>query len=221
LNAGWDDELLGLELIELKETDFDLDVLGFNPKELDDLLTGVDDEKADIIPLVPEHAVSRPGDVWFCGDTRLQHRVLCVDSTSAAEVARLLGERKPFLEGLGFDPSQFAGHSLRTGLATSAAAAGKSERAIMSQTGHRSLPPFEDISATAISSGKMPPRDWACKLQPIRLYPIFDRTRSSALRGHSAVPEPAAGVGAETNGSDRSSGFPPGILLRGVASTVY
>jgi hypothetical protein len=80
---------------------------------------------------------------------------------------------------------------------------------------------FEDISATAISSGKMPPRDWACKLQPVRLYPIFDRTRSSALRGHSAVPEPAAGVGAETNGSDRSSGFPPGILLRGVASTVY
>jgi ParB-like chromosome segregation protein Spo0J len=64
LNAGWDDELLGLELIELKEADFDLDVLGFNPKELDDLLTGVDDEKADIIPPVPEQAMSRTGDVW-------------------------------------------------------------------------------------------------------------------------------------------------------------
>jgi integrase len=46
---------------------------------------------------------------------------------------------KRHVEGLGFDPSQFAGHSLRAGLATSAAAAGKSERAIMSQTGHRSL----------------------------------------------------------------------------------
>jgi integrase len=46
---------------------------------------------------------------------------------------------KRYVEGLGFDPSQFAGHSLRAGLATSAAAAGKSERAIMGQTGHRSL----------------------------------------------------------------------------------
>jgi integrase len=46
---------------------------------------------------------------------------------------------KRYVEGLGFDPSQFAGHSLRAGLATSAAAAGKSERAIMQQTGHRSV----------------------------------------------------------------------------------
>jgi integrase len=46
---------------------------------------------------------------------------------------------KRSVEALGFDPSQFAGHSLRAGLATSAAAAGKSERAIMGQTGHRSL----------------------------------------------------------------------------------
>jgi len=46
---------------------------------------------------------------------------------------------KRYVEALGFDPAAFAGHSLRAGLATSAAAAGKSERAIMSQTGHRSL----------------------------------------------------------------------------------
>jgi integrase len=46
---------------------------------------------------------------------------------------------KRHVEALGFDPAQFAGHSLRAGLATSAAAVGKSERAIMSQTGHRSL----------------------------------------------------------------------------------
>jgi integrase len=46
---------------------------------------------------------------------------------------------KRYVEALGFDPSQFAGHSLRAGLATSAAAAGKSERAIMHQTGHRSV----------------------------------------------------------------------------------
>jgi integrase len=57
---------------------------------------------------------------------------------------RLSGEAvaivvKRYVSPLGFDPSAFAGHSLRAGLATSAAAAGKSERAIMNQTGHRSL----------------------------------------------------------------------------------
>lgn len=58
--------------------------------------------------------------------------------------ARLSGEGvaivvKRNVEKLGYDPAQFAGHSLRAGLATSAAAAGKSERAIMNQTGHRSV----------------------------------------------------------------------------------
>jgi integrase len=58
--------------------------------------------------------------------------------------ARLSGEGvamvvKRYIEKLGYDPAQFAGHSLRSGLATSAAAAGKSERAIMNQTGHRSV----------------------------------------------------------------------------------
>jgi integrase len=58
--------------------------------------------------------------------------------------ARLSGEGvaivvKRYVEKLGYDPGQFAGHSLRSGLATSAAAAGKSERAIMNQTGHRSV----------------------------------------------------------------------------------
>jgi integrase len=46
---------------------------------------------------------------------------------------------KRYVVQLGYDPAQFAGHSLRAGLATSAAAAGKSERAIMNQTGHHSL----------------------------------------------------------------------------------
>jgi integrase len=59
-------------------------------------------------------------------------------------LSRLSGEGvaivvKRYVEPLGFDPSAFAGHSLRAGLATAAAAAGKSERAIMNQTGHRSL----------------------------------------------------------------------------------
>jgi integrase len=46
---------------------------------------------------------------------------------------------KRYVEAAGLDATKFAGHSLRSGLATSAAAAGASERSIMNQTGHRSL----------------------------------------------------------------------------------
>jgi len=92
--AEWDDELLSLELQELKEADFDLDLTGFDPKEIDDLLLiPEDDDQANAVPPVPENPVSRPSDLWLCG----KHRVLCADSTDSEAVARLLGERKPLL----------------------------------------------------------------------------------------------------------------------------
>lgn len=97
LSAGWDEETLSLELLELKESDFDLSLTGFDVKELDDLLAGPDCEKADVVPPLPEVPVSRTGDLWICGDSRIQHRVLCGDGTDAQAVSRLLGERKPFL----------------------------------------------------------------------------------------------------------------------------
>jgi ParB-like chromosome segregation protein Spo0J len=91
--AAWDEELLALELQELNEADFDLSLSGFNPGEIDALLALPDEEKANEAPPVPENPVSRPGDLWLCG----KHRVLCADATSADDVARLLGERKPIL----------------------------------------------------------------------------------------------------------------------------
>ena len=92
--ADWDEELLALELQELNEADFDLSLTGFDPKELDDLLLPTDDDhQANAVPAVPESPASRPGDLWICGP----HRVLCGDSTSAADASRLLGERKPLL----------------------------------------------------------------------------------------------------------------------------
>jgi len=100
--ADFDEELLALELQELKESDFDLDLTGFDPGEIDDFLTHDDDEKADAAPPLPENPVSRSGDLWLCGAPRSQHRVLCADATSPDAVARLLGDRKPFL--LATDP---------------------------------------------------------------------------------------------------------------------
>jgi DNA modification methylase len=91
--ADWDDELLALELQELNKADFDLSLTGFDTKELDDLLALPDEEKANEAPPLPANPVSRAGDLWLCG----KHRVLCGDATSADDVARLLGDRKPLL----------------------------------------------------------------------------------------------------------------------------
>jgi ParB-like chromosome segregation protein Spo0J len=70
--ADWDEELLALELQELNAADFDLDLTGFNPKEIDDLLALPDEEKANEVPPVPENPVSRPGDLWICGKHRVR-----------------------------------------------------------------------------------------------------------------------------------------------------
>src|ERR1019366_8883069 len=79
--ADFDEELLALELQELKEADFDLDLTGFDPGEIDDFLVGPDDEeKENAAPPLPESPVTRLGDLWLCGDPRSQHRVLCADA---------------------------------------------------------------------------------------------------------------------------------------------
>src|SRR5436190_257242 len=79
LNAGWDDDLLRVELAALQEEDFDVNLLGFDPHELDELLLrdGVGDSE-DFVPDPPENPITVPGDLWLCGP----HRVLCSDATS-------------------------------------------------------------------------------------------------------------------------------------------
>lgn len=99
MNAGWDDELLALELGELKDEGFDLDLIGFGDDELAKLLAdptdeNVDDGDPDEIPAPPPAPVSMTGDVWLLG----RHRAMCGDSTSATDLAILAGEsRAPLL----------------------------------------------------------------------------------------------------------------------------
>src|SRR5450432_357890 len=58
--AEWDENLLGLELLELKDLDFDLTLTAFDSREIDDFLSGPDlDEGADAVPPVPDHPASR------------------------------------------------------------------------------------------------------------------------------------------------------------------
>jgi len=87
-NASWDDELLALELQDLRLEDFDLELTGFDEAELDRLLAGTlgDADAADEAPEPPADPVSRPGDLWICGE----HRVLCGDATVLADVEKVL-----------------------------------------------------------------------------------------------------------------------------------
>ena len=112
-NAEWDNALLGLELGDLLEAEFDLGLTGFSDEELTALMNGLADdgsgpqEGEDEVPETPETPVSRPGDLWVLGN----HRLLCGDSTVATDVERLLGTVKPLLMatdppyGVDYDPS--------------------------------------------------------------------------------------------------------------------
>lgn len=89
--AAWDDELLALELDDLKVLDFDLDQTGFDDKELGKILGAGKDASEDDYepPAVIETDIQR-GDLFALG----RHRLLCGDSTIAEDVARLMGGKK-------------------------------------------------------------------------------------------------------------------------------
>src|SRR5690349_9607067 len=61
--ADWDDELLSLELADLKAMDFNLEMTGFSGREIDELLALPDDEAVNAAPPLPQVATSRPGDL--------------------------------------------------------------------------------------------------------------------------------------------------------------
>jgi DNA modification methylase len=92
--AGWDAQMLALEVGDLQSLGIDMLDLGFTGRELDDLLRedGVD-PREDEVPPVPDAPISRLGDVWHLD----AHRLICGDATEAATVARLLDGVTPHL----------------------------------------------------------------------------------------------------------------------------
>ena len=81
LNSGWDDELLKIELEQLKELDFDLGLIGFSDDELALLMGGETTEglvDEDQVPELVDDPITVLGDVWLLGN----HRLMCGDSTS-------------------------------------------------------------------------------------------------------------------------------------------
>lgn len=93
MNAGWDEELLALELKDLNDVMFDLNLTGFDGKELDALIqpepvAGLTNE--DEVPEAPVEPVTKAGDLWILGN----HRLLCGDSTKPEDIERLMNGQK-------------------------------------------------------------------------------------------------------------------------------
>ncbi len=89
LNAGWDLEILKLELGELASIDVDIDLTltGFSTGEIDVVLTSADDPDDEVIPAVPLTPRTKLGDLWIFGD----HRVGCGDGRDAEFLRRVIG----------------------------------------------------------------------------------------------------------------------------------
>ncbi len=87
--AEWNYEMLPIELSALQEMDFDLGTLGFDDEELKRIMSG-DVEQGltdpDDVPLPPDEATTKPGDIWVLGN----HRLMCGDSSNAEHLDRLL-----------------------------------------------------------------------------------------------------------------------------------
>ena len=95
LDAGWDEELLAVELSELQDLGYDLAMTGFDEKELADLFSDKTDSDAkdddfDLTAALEKASFVQRGDVWTVG----RHRLMCGDATSADDVNTLMGSVK-------------------------------------------------------------------------------------------------------------------------------
>lgn len=91
--ADWDEDLLKLELEDLKQLDFDLDLTGFDTASLEELLaeeskSDIEEDDFDTERAIreTETIISKPGDIWILG----RHRLMCGDATNRTQVAKLM-----------------------------------------------------------------------------------------------------------------------------------
>ena len=92
-DAGWDEELLRIEIESLEGMDFDLGLLGFDPAELNKLMTDEDaiaEDDFDVNAELLNPALTRPGDLWVLG----RHRLVCGDSTKVETYLPLMDGKK-------------------------------------------------------------------------------------------------------------------------------
>ena len=113
LEAGWDDELLAVELENLKDLNFDVELTGFNAAEIDELFSNIHDKEVsdddfDVDAALEEESVSKQGDIWLLG----RHRLICGDSTKSETFEKLMDGKKANLVvtdppyGVSYDGSQ-------------------------------------------------------------------------------------------------------------------
>lgn len=96
LNAGWDEQMLKLELEELKLADFDIDLTGFSDEEFNLLMDEHEPQKEgltddDEVPAIVDDPITKPGDIWILGG----HRLMCGSSTESHAVELLLNGQFP------------------------------------------------------------------------------------------------------------------------------
>ena len=93
LNAGWDEDMLAIELSELQGADFDLDLLGFDESELVSIFEDdkeVEDDDFDVEEELNKPCFSKAGDIWTLG----RHRLICGDSIKEETYKRLMDGKK-------------------------------------------------------------------------------------------------------------------------------
>lgn len=95
LNAGWDDELLAVEIADLQGENFDISLLGFEDEEIADLFadktsSSAKDDEYDLSAALENAAFVQRGDIWTIG----KHRLMCGDATSSEDVTALMDGKK-------------------------------------------------------------------------------------------------------------------------------
>ena len=151
LNAGWDVEILQLELGELASIDVDIDptLTGFSTGEIDVILSSTADPDDEVIPPLPVTPRTKPGDIWILGE----HRVGCGDGRDAGFLRRVIGERSACRCGLPRSPYnvRIGGHAVAAG----------SHREFAMASGEMSKAEFRSFLADTLGAAARVSRDGA------------------------------------------------------------